>query len=52
MGLGPRLMEPGDLVCVLFGSQALFVLRAVDAHYVLVGDCYYHGAMEGKPCAV
>lgn len=50
MGLGPRLIEPGDLVCVLLGSRVPFVLRRkVDGdRYVLVGECYCHGVMDGE----
>lgn len=48
MGLGPRDMEPGDVVCILFGAQVPFVLRAVNNHYVLLGECYCHGIMEGE----
>ena len=48
MGLGPRLTRPGDLVCVLLGSQVPFVLRAVGDCFVLVGECYFHGVMEGE----
>lgn len=48
MGLGPRLTKPGDLVCVLLGSQVPFILRAVGDWDVLVGECYCHGVMEGE----
>ena len=48
MGLGPRDMEPGDVVCILLGAQVPFVLRAVNNHYVLLGECYCHGIMEGE----
>ena len=48
MGLGPRLTEPGDIVSVLLGSRVPFVLRAVDNHFTLVGECYCHGFMEGE----
>ena len=48
MGLGPRLVEPGDFVCVLLGSQVPFVLRAGDELYEIVGECYCHGVMEGE----
>ena len=48
LGLGPRLIEPGDLVCVLLGSEVPFVLRKAGDCYVLVGECYYHGFMEGR----
>ena len=52
MGLGPRLMRPGDVVCVLLGSGVPFVLRegggVGGGWYGLVGECYCHGAMDGE----
>ena len=48
MGLGPRNIEPGDVVCILLGAQVPFVLRAVKDGYVLLGECYCHGIMEGE----
>ena len=48
MGLGPRDIEPGDVVCILLGSQVPFVLRAANDHYMLLGECYCHGIMEGE----
>ena len=47
-GFDPRLVELGDFLCVLLGSQVPFVLRAVVEHYVIVGECYCHGVMEGE----
>ena len=48
MGLGPRNMEPGDVVCILLGAQVPFVLRAMNNHYALLGECYCHGIMDGE----
>ena len=48
MGLGPRGIEPGDVVCVLLGSQVPFVLRAVNDDFMLLGECYCHGIMGGE----
>jgi len=47
-GLGPLVMQPGDLVCVLFGFYTPFVLRKVDGHYLFMGDCYVPGLMKGE----
>ncbi|KAL9075877.1 MAG: hypothetical protein Q9161_001270 [Pseudevernia consocians] len=56
MGIGPRDLEVGDEVWVLFGSRVPFVLRPIAAcqtknspvTFTLVGDCYVHGCMEGE----
>ncbi|KKP06722.1 hypothetical protein THAR02_01211 [Trichoderma harzianum] len=46
--LGPAVMEKGDVVCVLFGGKLPFCLRPVGERYLLVGECYAHGLMEGE----
>ncbi|KAI0184020.1 heterokaryon incompatibility protein-domain-containing protein [Xylaria flabelliformis] len=43
MGLGPKGVQQGDLVCVLFGCQQPLVLRPVEDHYIVVGSCYVNG---------
>ncbi|KAK3174418.1 hypothetical protein OEA41_001664 [Lepraria neglecta] len=48
MGLGPRDMDIGDVVCVLLGSLVPFALRAVQDHHILLGECYCHRVMEGE----
>lgn len=47
IGLGPAVLEPGDVVVLLFGGFTPYILRPVDDHYVLVGECYVHNQMEG-----
>lgn len=37
--LGPKSTQIGDLVCVLFGFSTPFVLRKVEEHHVLLGEC-------------
>lgn len=46
--LGPRVLEVGDVVCVLFGGKMPFCLRPWGHHYLLVGECYVHGLMGGE----
>lgn len=41
-------MQPGDIVCVLFGAQVPFILRRKDSRYQLVGESYVHGIMYGE----
>ncbi|KAH7349711.1 heterokaryon incompatibility protein-domain-containing protein [Plectosphaerella cucumerina] len=49
VGIGPEVMQPGDLVCVLLGGPVPYVLRPLDSgeHY-FVGECYVHEHMFGK----
>jgi hypothetical protein len=52
----PQLSEPGDAICVIYGAQVPFVLRRVTdgleeelgVRYLLVGECYVHGMMDGE----
>lgn len=55
MAFLPRAAEPGDKICVLVGCSVPMVLRRVAQHeeddnrsvWVLVGECYVDGLMEG-----
>ena len=47
IGLGPAALQPEDVVVVLFGGFTPFVLRKVEDYYLLVGECYVHGKMDG-----
>ncbi|KAK2728188.1 het domain-containing protein [Colletotrichum kahawae] len=46
--LGPKMMEPGDLVCVLYGGKMPFCPQPWGSKYLLVGECYVHGIMNGE----
>jgi hypothetical protein len=46
--LGPKVLEAGDVVCILFGGKMPFCLRPWGQHYLLVGECYVHGLMDGE----
>lgn len=46
--LGPKVMKEGDIVCVLFGGKMPFVLRPWGPYFLLVGECYVHGLMNGE----
>lgn len=49
-GMGPALMEPGDVCAVIHGADVPFVLRptANAEEYKLVGQCYIAGCMYGE----
>lgn len=46
--LGPKVMVQGDVVCVLYGGKMPFVLRPWGQYFLLVGECYVHGVMNGE----
>jgi hypothetical protein len=57
--LVPPGTEPGDMVCLILGAAVPFVLRLLNRSkdnlsegqhnsYVLVGECYVHGMMDGE----
>jgi hypothetical protein len=48
MGLAPKASKAGDLICVLLGCDKPLIIRMVDDYYVLVGDSYIYGIMEGE----
>ncbi|KAH8789969.1 hypothetical protein F5882DRAFT_267251, partial [Hyaloscypha sp. PMI_1271] len=57
MGLGPPTLQPGDVICVIFGGITPFALRKQESdfssssqniRYRLVGECYLHGIMHGE----
>ena len=37
-----------DLVCIIMGCDVPLILRPVENHFVLIGDCYVEGIMEGE----
>jgi len=52
LGLTAEHAQPEDWVVILMGGQVPFVLRQVDAQYVLVGEAYIHGMMDGEALAL
>ncbi|EHK46482.1 hypothetical protein TRIATDRAFT_218517 [Trichoderma atroviride IMI 206040] len=52
--LGPDALQTGDVVVVLRGGKVPFLLRKVsvggdgEERWVLVGECYVHGLMDGE----
>ena len=62
MGLAPSISRPGDEVCILFGCPVPFIIRPLEVrklwmdtgemveqkHYVLVGESYAYGLMDGE----
>jgi len=48
MGLAPPIAEQGDIICVLFGCETPFILRAEGDHYLLLGSCYVLAGTDGE----
>lgn len=49
IGLIPDDAQIGDVICVLLGGPTPYVLRPVgDGDYILVGECYVYGLMNGQ----
>ncbi|PNY29044.1 Ankyrin and HET domain protein [Tolypocladium capitatum] len=50
MGLLPLSTKVGDVVVVIHGCHAPFVVRPTEreGHFRLVGECYVHGVMNGE----
>ena len=46
--LGPEILEPGDVICIFPLLPVPFVLRPVDDHFLLVGECYVDGVMDAE----
>lgn len=51
MGVASATTEPGDVVCILFGSQMPLVLRKEGELWSFVGQAYIHGIMDGEATA-
>jgi hypothetical protein len=48
LALTSEHVEAGDVVVILNGGQLPFILREVNNHYILIGEAYVHGIMDGE----
>ena len=48
MALVSHQAKVGDLLYALFGGSVLYVLRPKGDQFILVGECYVHGLMDGE----
>jgi hypothetical protein len=48
MGVAPVTTRAGDLLCLLLGCDFPIILRKTKSHYVLIGEAYVHGCMNGE----
>lgn len=47
IGLAPERVKPGDHLALLQGCKISMVLRKHRGNYILIGECYIHGIMDG-----
>jgi hypothetical protein len=51
LGLGPLRLRERDSVWLLDSSKVAIILRKVDSHYLVIGECHLHGALrQYHPC--
>jgi hypothetical protein len=49
LGLGPAEVEPGDVVCILFGGNLPYMVRPLGQdEFTFLGPTYVHGIMYGE----
>ncbi|KAH7379565.1 hypothetical protein BKA66DRAFT_466288, partial [Pyrenochaeta sp. MPI-SDFR-AT-0127] len=53
MGLGPGIVEPGDVVVLIAGARTPYILRPLvgqdsPTRYSFIGEAYVHGVMNGE----
>ena len=48
IGLGPRGMQSVDKICIFLGGGIQFVVRENGNYWVLVGEVYVNGLMDGE----
>lgn len=48
VGSGPCLMKPGDIVCIVQGSNIPILLRKEGSHPIHVGPCFVPDLMDGE----
>jgi hypothetical protein len=48
IGLVSAKTEVVDKIAILSGASTPYLLRETDVGWLLVGECYIHGAMDGE----
>lgn len=48
MGIGPAATKPGDMICIILGTSAPFVVRQCRSEYRMIGTAYLDGLMFGE----
>ncbi|KAI5358846.1 putative heterokaryon incompatibility [Septoria linicola] len=48
IGIGPRSLQPGDMIVILFGGKVPFCLREAQNDYLFLGQAYVKDIMGGE----
>jgi hypothetical protein len=48
LGLASKAAQTGDFICVLLGCDKPLIIRREVNHYLLMGDSYVYGIMNGE----
>lgn len=48
IGMGVKMSQPGNIVCMFFGHSLPYLLREAGDQYMVLGICYLHGYMDGE----
>lgn len=48
MGRGPYSLKEGDILVILCGAKVPFALRQEGSKFLLLGECYVAGVMDGE----
>ena len=46
LGIGPEILEEGDIIVYIYGAQVPFALRPQHGHWRFVGECYMHDFIQ------
>lgn len=48
MGVFPERTQVGDVIVIILGATKPFGFRQVGNAYIIIGECYVHGIMDGE----
>lgn len=48
IGVAGRACKPGDFICILLGAGVPFIVRSRSPEYILIGEAYIYGIMDGE----
>jgi hypothetical protein len=48
MGLAPEATKKGDSIALFKGGKLPFVIRKEGKNWIIIGNCYIHGIMNGE----